>query len=152
MDGEECDAAAAPRAFGSARLHVATCSWDVTWCTYPGNLLGPLMIRGDFSGRPAHLLHRVRKLRSLGTFAEPVPEPEAREPALAELGAVSPEKVDSYHRAWFNTPYHRRWHVVAMQTREPALRSVPCSTCAVLAMGTFARHMLETFQRCRTRS
>ena len=62
--------AAASRAFGSARLHVAPCSWDVTWCTYilftftftftyPGNLLGPLMIPGDldFSGWPAHLLH-----------------------------------------------------------------------------------------------
>ena len=53
-DGEECDAASAPRAFGSARLHVVPCSWDVTWCTYPGNLLGPLVIRGDFSGRPTH--------------------------------------------------------------------------------------------------
>ena len=34
---------------------------------------------------------RARRLRSLRTFAEPGPEPEAQEPAQAEPGAVSPK-------------------------------------------------------------
>ena len=71
---------------------------------------------------------RVRRLRNLATFAEPAAEPEAKEPAPAEPGAVTPQNVYYDNLAFFNTPYYRRWHVVATQPREPAPRSVPCST------------------------
>ena len=54
-------------------------------------------------------------------------------PAPAEPGAVSPKDVDHYYLAWFNPLYRNRLHVVATQTREPASRSMPCTTCAVLA-------------------
>ena len=83
-------------------------------------------------------------------MAELASEPEAKGPAPAEPGAESPKNGNDYYLAWFNTLYHRRWHIVATQTREPASRSVPCTKCAVI--GIFARHLLETFQRCRTRS
>ena len=55
-----------------------------------------------------------------------------QKPAPAEPGAVSPENFDYYYPTWFNTPYNRRWHVFATQTRESESRRVPCSTCAVL--------------------
>ena len=91
---------------------------------------------GGGRGEPGATSARVRRLRSPGTFAEPAPEPEAKEPVPAEHGAVSPENVDYYHLTWFNTPHNRRWHVFAVQTRESESRSMPCSPCAVL--GTFA--------------
>ena len=47
-------------------------------------------------------------------------------------GGVSPKSLDYYYVALFNTPYHRRWRVFATHTREKALRSVPCTTCAIL--------------------
>ena len=46
---------------------------------------------------------RDRRLRSLGTFAEPAPELEAKEPAPAEPRAVSPKIFDYYYLVWFNT-------------------------------------------------
>ena len=79
---------------------------------------------------------RIRRLRSPDTFLEP---------ASAGPGAVSPINVDCHCLAWFNTPYHRRWYADATKTPEPAARSVPCSTCAVL--GTFAGHLLETCKK-----
>ena len=56
---------------------------------------------------------RVRRLQSLGTLADPAPEPPAKEPAPAEPRAVSPKMVNYYYLEWLNTPYHRRSHVVA---------------------------------------
>ena len=94
------------------------------------------VVRYPHSHSTDALVHKVRRLRSPSTFAEPDPEPEANEPATAEPGAVSPESVDYYYLTWFDTPHDRRWHVFATQTRELELRSVTCSTCAVL--GTFA--------------
>ena len=78
----------------------------------------------------------VRRLQGPCTFAEPAPEPEAKEPAPAEPTAVSRRTADYYYLARFNTPYNRPWHVLATQTRETASRSMPYSTRAVL--GTFS--------------
>ena len=54
-----------------------------------------------------HMCVRVRRLRSLGTFAEPAPDPEAKEPAPAEPWAVSPKIADYCYLARFNTLHHR---------------------------------------------
>ena len=64
------------------------------------------------------------------------PDPKVEEPAPAEPRAVPPKIANYYYLACFNTLHHRRWHVVATQTREPASRSVSYTTCAVL--GSFA--------------
>ena len=82
---------------------------------------------------PSPPTSRVRRLQSHGTFAEPTPVPEVKQPALVEPGAVPPKNVEYYYLVWFNTPYHRRWHVVATQTREPASLRLGCSTCVVLS-------------------
>ena len=40
---------------------------------------------------------RVRRLQSLGTLADPAPEPDAKEPAPAEPQAVTPENAKYYY-------------------------------------------------------
>ena len=61
-------------------------------------------------------------------------------------GGSIPINVDYYDLAWFNTPYHRCWHVVAKQTCDPASHRVPCIRCSACAvLGTFAKHLLDIF-------
>ena len=87
---------------------------------------------------------RVRRLRSLDTFSEPAPEPEAKEPAPAEPAVVSPKNSDYYYVPWFNTPYHRRLRVVATQPRERSVNQHRVACPAAVAHVRFWAPLQDT--------